>query len=99
MERPRIMVIGTNVTTVQRVSRYCLKKGLEVFPYYGIPINDEVSLFDPHILVLCQPIPNELMSSIAQLCISWSEQTIDGYLTLVSSPTELSIPLQEVLQI
>jgi hypothetical protein len=99
MERPRVMVIGSNVTTVQRVSRYCLKKDLEVFPYYGIPLNEEINLFAPHVLVLCQPLPEDLVSSIAEPYILWSEQAIDGDLTLVSSSSELSMPLQEVLQI
>jgi hypothetical protein len=28
----RVMVIGSNVTTVQRISRYCLEHGADVFP-------------------------------------------------------------------
>jgi hypothetical protein len=99
MDRPRIMVIGTKVTTVQRVSRYCLQKGLEVFPYYGIPINEEVTLFDPHVLVLCQPISEDLVSWIRRPSIFWSEQPIEGNLRLVSSLTELSVRLQQILQI
>ena len=49
----RVMVIGQNVATVQRVSRYCLDQGAEVFPYYGIPSDEEVTLFDPEVSVLC----------------------------------------------
>ncbi|BAY33491.1 hypothetical protein NIES2107_53870 [Nostoc carneum NIES-2107] len=98
MERPRVMVIGKNITTVQRVSRYCMKKDLEVFPYYGVPLNEEINLFNPHVFVLCQPLPEGFVSCINQPYILWSEQ-IDGDRTLVLSPSELSIRLQELLQI
>ncbi|WP_244329356.1 hypothetical protein [Tolypothrix sp. PCC 7910] len=99
MERPRVMVIGSRVTMVQHVSRYCLKKDLEVFPYYGIPLNEEITLFNPHVFVLCQPLPEGFLPCIAQPYILLSEQAIDGDLNDVTSPSELSIRLQEVLQI
>ncbi|BAY91997.1 MULTISPECIES: hypothetical protein [unclassified Tolypothrix] len=99
MERPRVMVIGSKVTTVQRVSRYCMTKDLEVFPYYGVPLNEEITLFNPHVFVLCQPLPEGFVSCIDQPYILWSEQTVDGDRTNVKSPSELSIRLQELLQI
>ncbi|WP_235082928.1 hypothetical protein ACF3DV_13510 [Chlorogloeopsis fritschii PCC 9212] len=95
MERHRIMVIGSNVRTVQRVSSYCLKKSLEVFPYYGIPNNEEVTLFAPHVFVLCLPILGDFR--IFQPYILWSEQPTDEDLSLVTTPTELYTRLQEFL--
>ncbi len=97
MERPRIMVIGSDVTTVQSVSSYCLKKNLEVFPYYGLPTVEEMTLFAPHALVLCIPIPDDFQSQILQPCIFWSEQPIEKKLPLVSTSTELYIYLEKVL--
>jgi hypothetical protein len=99
MERHRIMVIGNKITTVQRVSSYCLKKKLEVLPYYGIPRVDDINLFAPHALVLCLPIP-EFQYQIHQPYILWSEQIIDEGLPLVNNQTKLEefYILQKVLQ-
>ncbi len=98
MERHRIMVVGSNVTTVQRVSSYCLKKNLEVFPYYGIPIVEDIALFDPHALVLCLPISEDFQRQIHQPYILWSEQIINEGLPLVTTDTELYVRLQEIIQ-
>ncbi len=98
METHRIMVIGSNVTTVQRVSRYCLKHDAEVFPYYGIPTDEEVTLFAPHVLVLCLPICEDFQRQVLQPYILWSEQSMDGELPSVSTSIELYACLQEVLQ-
>lgn len=92
------MVIGSNVTTVQRVSSYCLKKNLEVFPYYGIPLIEDITLFAPHALVLCLPIPSDFQHQIHQPYILWSEQIIDEELQLVTTLTDLYICLQNILQ-
>lgn len=97
METPRIMVIGSNVTTVQRVSSYCLKHNFEVFPYYGIPLVEEMALFDPQALVLCLPIPDDFLSQILQPYIFWSEQPLEEKLLSVSTPTELYLYLQKAL--
>jgi len=97
MQRHRIMVIGSNVKTVQRVSSYCLKKNLEVFPYYGIPNKEEVALFSPHVFVLCLPIVEGFESF--QPYILWSEQPEDGGLSLVTTPMELYAHLYEFLHI
>lgn len=97
MERHRIMVIGSNVTTVQCVSRYCLEQGAEVFPYYGIPTDEEVTLFAPHIFVLCLPVPEDFRQQINQPYVLWSEQPMHTGIPLVYTAEELEIRLQEVL--
>lgn len=99
MERHRVMVIGSHVNTVQRVSNHCLKKNLEVFPYYGVPLMEEINVFAPHVLVLCLPIPNDFQCQTSQPWILWSEQGMDEELALVSTTTELYARLQEVFQI
>ncbi|MCP6758408.1 MAG: hypothetical protein NHB32_06420 [Fischerella sp. CENA71] len=98
METPRIMVIGSNITTVQRVSSYCLKHNFEVFPYYGIPLVEEITLFAPHALVLCLPIPDDFLSQILQPYIFWSEQPLEEKLLSVSTSTELYVHLHKVLE-
>ncbi|MDZ8024533.1 MAG: hypothetical protein RMY36_010535 [Nostoc sp. SerVER01] len=99
MERHRIMVIGNNVNTVQRLSNHCLKKNLEVFPYYGVPLVEEIDVFAPHVLVLCAPIHKDFQCQILQPWILWSEQTVDEEIPLVGTFTELYVRLQELLQI
>ena len=98
MERSRIMVIGSNVTTVQRVSRYCLEQGAEVLPYYGIPTDEEIALFAPHVSVLCLPMPKDFQQQIGQPYIFWSEHLMNQGIPFVSNPTELHTRLQKVLQ-
>ena len=93
------MIIGSNVTTVQRVSIYCLKQGAELFPYYGIPTNEEVSVFAPDVLVLCLPMSVDFQFQILRPYILWSEQPMDDGLRLVTTYTELYTRLQEVLQL
>ena len=93
----QVMVIGYNVTTVQRVSRYCLEHGADVFPYYGIPSTEEVALFKPHVSVLCLPLPEDwLCQMVHQLCILWSDQPRDDF-PLAYTRTELEARLQTVL--
>lgn len=99
MERYRVMVIGSNVNTVQRISNHCLKKNLEVFPYYGVPLIEEINVFAPHIFVLCAPVPQDFQCQTLQPHILWSEEAIDEEIPLVSTLTELYVRLQEVLQI
>lgn len=91
------MVIGSNVTTVQRVSRYCLEQGAEVFPYYGTPTAEEIALFDPEVLVLCLPIPEDVLHQLSRPCILWSEQLPNG-VPLVHNHLDLQARLQEVFQ-
>lgn len=93
----RIMVIGQDVLTVQRVSRYCLEQGAEVFPYYGTPGIEEVILFDPELLVLCLPLPESFMYKLDQPYILWSEQPIVNNLTVVSTQRELESSLHLTL--
>jgi hypothetical protein len=97
MKTPRIMVIGNNVTTVQCVSSYCLKHNFEVFPYYGIPVVEEITLFAPQALVLCLPLPDDFHLQMLAPCIFWSQQPIEEKVPLVSTPTELYASLQKVL--
>lgn len=42
----KIMIVGRKVTTVQCLSRYYLKQGIEILPYYGFPTLEEVTLFN-----------------------------------------------------
>jgi hypothetical protein len=97
METHRIMVIGSNVTTVQRISSYCLKNNLEVLRYYGIPLVEDITLFAPPALVLCLPVPDNLQHQIHQPYILWSEPIIDEKLPLVPN-LNLYICLQNILQ-
>lgn len=94
MERHRITVIGGNVTTVQRVSSYCLKKNLEVLPYYGIPKVDDINLFAPYALVLCLPMPDDFQCHIPMPYILWSEQVINEGL-VTTQTEELYVRLQK----
>ena len=94
----RVMVIGQNVATVQRVSRYYLDQGAEVFPYYGTPLDEEVTLFDPEVLVLCLPLPEGFLKPIDHPYILWSEeQLID--LSLISDQKAVKSSLQKILQL
>lgn len=93
----RVMVIGQDVATVQRVSRYCLEQGADVFPYYGIPNPEDVSLFEPEISVVCLPVSEDFLQQIAQPYMLWSEQQITQDFPLVSTLTPTEISLQNVL--
>ena len=90
------MIIGNNVNAVQRVSRYCLEHGTEVFPYYEIPKAEEVTLFAPEVLILCYPVTDIALSELGRPCIVWSEQPIATDLPLASTATQLEAQLQAV---
>lgn len=92
----RVMVIGQDVATVQRVSRYCLEQGADVFPYYGIPNPEDVALFAPEVSVVCLPVSEDFLQQIAQPYILWSQQ-INQEFSLVSIPKELEISLHNAL--
>lgn len=94
----RVMVIGQNVATVQRVSRYCLAQGAEVFPYYGIPSIDEMNVFEPEAFVLCLPLPECFWQQLALPCILWSEQQMNLDFPLVSTRRDLESSLYKALQ-
>lgn len=94
MPRHRIVVIGESVLEVQRVSRCCLKQGIEVFPYYGFPTNEEISLFSPHLVIICSPMVEITYPQIDFSYILWSEQPISSEIPVISNMTEL----QELLQ-
>lgn len=95
----RVMVIGQDVATVQRVSRYCLEQGADVFPYYGIPNAEDVALFAPEVSLVCLPVPEDFLQQIAQPYILWSEQQITQEFPLISTPNELEISLHKVLHL
>jgi hypothetical protein len=97
MPENRVMVIGQNVATVQRVSRYCLAQGAEVFPYYGIPSVDEMSLFAPKVFVLCLPLPECFWQQLPSPLILWSEQQKAIDFPLVSTRQDLEISLSKAL--
>lgn len=100
----RIMITGRNVNTVQCVSRYCLKQGVETLPYYGFPSSEEVILFNPHLLILCLPVPEDFLLQIDKPFILWSEPPIKDTglapaLQATSSCIELKNLLQQTLQV
>ena len=97
MKKHRIMVIGSNATAVQCVSRYCLKWGVEVLPYFSIPTEEEVTCFAPHVSVLCLPMPEDFQGQIGQPYVLWSEQPTDKGTSCAANSTELYDLLREVL--
>ncbi len=92
------MIVGKNVTTVQRVSRYCLKQGIEALPYYGTPTVEEVTLFNPDVLIVCLPVPENFCLQIDKPFILWSEPSINVKLPVASTCIELKTLLQQTLQ-
>lgn len=62
-----------NVATVQRVSSYCLEWGAEVLPYYGMPQEQEIELFDPQLWVICLPVAVNLKLPINAPILIWEE--------------------------
>lgn len=96
MPRHRIVVIGESVLEVQRISRCCLAHGIEVFPYYGVPSEEEISLFSPHLAIVCSPLLKVIYPQINGTYILWSEQPIDSELPVISNMTELQKLLQNL---
>lgn len=92
------MIIGKLVTTVQRVSRYCLEQMVEVLPYYGIPSREDIDLFDPDVLIICLPAPDNLYLQIDKPFILWSELEAKFQLPVASNRAELALILQKILQ-
>ncbi|WP_146087199.1 hypothetical protein [Chroococcidiopsis sp. TS-821] len=92
--RQRIMVVGTNITTVQEVSSYCLESQAEVLPYYGTPSKEEVDLFKPQIWVICLPIPQNLQLPTNAHLILWEEPP--AVLQAVSNRAELLTCLEQL---
>lgn len=92
------MILGRLVTTVQRVSRYCLEQMVEVLPYYGIPSNEEIGLFDPDLLIICLPAPENFHLQIDKPFILWSEPEVQIKLPVASNAAELARMLQQTLQ-
>lgn len=95
----RILIFGRTATTVQRVSRYYLKPGIEILPYYGIFTDEEVNLFAPDLLILCLPAPENFFLQIDRPCILWSEPSVNVKLSVGSSCIELKNLLQQTLQV
>lgn len=88
--------MGESVFEVQHVSRCCLKQGIDVFPYYGVPTNEEISLFAPHLVIVCSPILEITYPQIEFSYIFWSEQPIDSELPVIYNMTQLQELLQEI---
>lgn len=102
MQRHRIMVAGSNVITVQRVSRYCLEQRAEVFPYYGIPSLEEIALFMPEVVVFCAAIADAaaVLQQLDRPCLFWLEEAAAetiGSAPIVSTAEDLRIHLQKIL--
>ena len=94
-----IVVVGKNVATVQRVSRYCLGQDGEVFPYYGFPTAEELFWFNPKVLVVCLPLPEDSWyQQLNRPHILWSEQQMNE-LAVVSTKDELIAKLTELLSV
>lgn len=92
------MILGKLVTSVQRVSRYCLEQMVEVLPYYGVPSAEEINLFDPDILIICLPAPQQLYLQTDKPFILWSELEVNFELPVASNSAELVQMLQQALQ-
>jgi hypothetical protein len=75
LERRRIMVVGQDVATVQRVSRVYLAHGANVFPYYGLLNLADLELFDPHLLVLCLPVSDNFLLPTNRPYLVWRDQS------------------------
>lgn len=98
MQGSRIMVIGQDVAMVQRISRYCLGQGAVVFPYYGTPTLEEVTLFNPEVSVLCVPVPTDILNQINHPYILWSEQSSELAQSSALAWNNLQSCLHEALQ-
>ncbi|AGY60094.1 hypothetical protein [Gloeobacter kilaueensis] len=68
---PRILVIGNEVATVQKVSRFCLAWSADVLPMYGPLTAAAVEPFAPDLIVVCLPYPD--LPALEQPCLYWSE--------------------------
>ncbi|HEY9697409.1 MAG TPA: hypothetical protein V6D10_09105 [Trichocoleus sp.] len=91
------MVIGQDVPLVQRLSRYCLELGAEVFPYYGTPTSEEVALFNPEASIFCIPDPQEAWNEIDHPYILWSEACRVTDQPYVSTLQDLERHLKKIL--
>jgi hypothetical protein len=97
MKRHRIMIIGNNIATVQKLSRYCLTQGAEVFPYYGVPTIEEIALFEPEVAIVCLPIFEGFLHQIARPYIVWSEENaIALEYPFTNTISQLQVYLQQV---
>lgn len=93
----RVTIVGRSVATVQHVSRYCIKQGLEVLPYYGVPTSEEMALFAPALIIVCLPTPENFLLQTERPVILWSEQPTEIELPVASNYAELSALLQQTL--
>jgi hypothetical protein len=69
----------------------------EVFPYYGIALAEEITLFAPYALLLCLPISDNFQSQILQNYTFWSEQSLTENLLLDFTLPQLNIHLKKFL--
>ena len=93
------MIVGQDVPMVQRLSRYCLELGAEVFPYYGTPADEEVALFNPEVSIFCIPDPQECWNRFDHPYILWSETCRVMDLPYVSTLGDLAQSLRKMLPV
>lgn len=91
------MIVGQDVPMVQRLSRYCLELGAEVFPYYGTPTDEEVMLFNPEVSIFCIPASQEGWNRFDHPYILWSETCLVMDLPYVSTLSDLGQSLRKML--
>lgn len=93
------MIVGRKVTTVQCLSRYYLKQGIEILPYYGFPTLEEVTLFNPDLFIVCVPAPEDFLLQIDRPFILWTEpSSLDTSKGRVLKDASTCIELKSELQ-
>jgi hypothetical protein len=92
----RVLVVGEAVIVVQQVSRYCLSQGADVLPFYGLPDAAAVTLFDPHLLVLCLPLAESFIAQLDRPYLLLAEPSNQDPLP-ISSQVVLAAQLRAIL--
>jgi hypothetical protein len=102
-EPSRIMVVGESVEVVQQVSRFCLTQGSDVLPFYGLPDEAAIALFDPHVVVLCLPLAASFLTQIDRPYLLWQQPELSDLTSLSDlaavAPTAISNPIALVMQL
>jgi hypothetical protein len=94
----RIMVIGQDVAMVQRLSRYCLDQGADVFPYYGTPTAEDIALFRPEVSIVCLPVAEDMLTHLNHPYIFWAEPQQESDQPANRNWSDLEKKLQEALK-
>jgi hypothetical protein len=102
-EPSRVMVVGESVEVVQQVSRFCLTQGTDVLPFYGLPDEAAIALFDPHVVVLCLPLAASFLTQIDRPYLLWQQPELSDLTGLSNltavAPTAISNPIALVMQL